>query len=235
MSSLFGTLAEIDFSISRNVIDWTEQSRLVRGIMAPFVGNGLVKGAVPAAVFWYLWFRNDGQPGKHSRLIATLLTAMVAILAGRLLANFMPFRPRPLATAEVMGAEVQTSVFLEEWSSMPSDHAVMFFVLAGCIFLISRRAGIALFLHAAFLVCAARVLFGMHFLSDGVVGAIVGTVIAFAVMPVLARIVQKQRERRNWTIRPEMEYPLLFLVTFQFATMFDGARDLAVRAARFLF
>ena len=24
---------------------------------------------------------------------------------------------------------------------------------------------------------------------------------------------QKQRERRNWTIRPEMEYPLLFLVT----------------------
>ncbi|MCZ0962975.1 phosphatase PAP2 family protein [Paracoccus benzoatiresistens] len=203
--------------------------------MAPFVDNALLKGAVPAAVFWYLWFRNDQQPRKHSQLVATLLTVAVAIVAGRTLANFLPFRPRPLATPEVMGANVKTSAFFEDWSSMPSDHAVMFFTLAGCIFLIARREGIALFLHAAFFVCAARVLFGLHFLSDVVVGAVVGTAIAFAVMPVLTQLVQRLRQGIRWTMRPQVEYPLLFLVTFQFATMFDGARDLAIRAARFLF
>lgn len=235
MSSSYGILAEIDFSISRSAIQWAEQSRLIRGILSPFLGNALVKGAVPAAVFWYLWFRDDRQPAKHAPLVATLLTAVIAIAVGRLLANVMPFRPRPLATPEVMGEGVRASAFLDEWSSMPSDHAVMFFALAGCIFLISRREGIALFLHAALFVCASRVLFGLHFLSDVVAGAILGMVIAFALMPVLARLVQKQGERRDWNIRPQVEYPLLFLVTFQFATMFDGARDLVSRAARFLF
>lgn len=232
--TVISALLEIDHTISRNLIDWTSESRLVRGIMAPGVGNILVKGAVPAAVFWYLWFRDGHQPGKRSQLIATLLTAVLAIIAGRVLANFLPFRPRPLGTEEVMGANARESRFLDTWSSMPSDHAVMFFTLAGCIFLISRREGIVLFLHAAFFVCAARVLFGLHFLSDIVVGAIVGTVIAFALMPPLTRFVQRQCEIRHWGLRREIGYPLLFLVTLQFSTMFDAARDIASRLARFL-
>lgn len=48
-----------------------------------------------------------------------------------------------------MGANEQHDRFLDEWSSMPSDHALMFFAMAGCIVMISRPAGIGLFIHAA--------------------------------------------------------------------------------------
>jgi hypothetical protein len=103
MSSIVAALSEFDISVSRNAIEWTSQSRPVSGLMAPFLGNILIKGGVPATAFWYLWFRNDGQLGRHAKLVATLLTAMIAILVGRVLANFLPFRPRPLASETVMG------------------------------------------------------------------------------------------------------------------------------------
>ncbi len=118
---------------------------------------------------------------------------------------------------------------------MPSDHAVLFFSLAGCVFLISRGWGVMLFLHAALYVCAARVLFGLHFTSDIVVGALVGTAIAFALMPPLTRLVLKWRMDRLAALRPEITYPLLFLATFQFATMFEAVRHIAERLVSFLF
>lgn len=224
--SIISTYSEFEYLLSRNLIDWVWGSSFIRSIVEAGAQNATVKGMVPAIIFWYLWFHDSYQPVKRSQLIATLLTSVFAIVAGRVLANILPFRSRPLGTVEVMGENVRRSDFLNNWSSMPSDHAVMFFTLAGCIFLISRREGILSFLHATFVVCAARVLVGAHYLSDIVVGAIVGTAIAVIVMPVLARHIQKQRDKHRWSLRPEIGYPLLFLVTFQFATMFDGARNI---------
>lgn len=209
--SMFNVFAEIDYTISRNLIEWTSETRPIQLIMSAGLRNDLVKGAVPAAIFWYLWFRDGHQPVKRSQLIATLLTSVFAIIVGRALASILPFRSRPLGTEEVMGANPKQSAFLDNWSSMPSDHAIMFFTLAGCIFLISRREGIVLFLHAAFFVCAARVLLGMHYLTDIIVGAIVGLTIALTSMPVLARFIQRKCDKPQWSLRPEIGYPLLFL------------------------
>lgn len=236
--SMLESLMEIDRAVSRSVIAWVARPDpgpfLLRGILAAGVGNPLVKGAVPAAVFWYLWFRPDHMPLKQARLVATLIVALAALVAGRILQTVLPFRQRPRASGEVMGADAEHSPFFEEWSSLPSDHAVMFFALAGCVFLVSRPEGVALFLHAALLVCAARVAFGLHYLGDVVAGAVIGTAMAFALMPATTRWVRRQRDAGRWRLPPQAGYPLLFLVTFQFATMFDGARDLVERLARFL-
>lgn len=232
---MLASLMEIDQSISRHAITWFSEARIPSGILAPFLGNPLVKGAVPAAVFWYLWFRADNLSAKRPQLIATLLVAVAAIILGRILQAFLPFRQRPRGSMEIMGDDAEQTAFLQDWSSMPSDHALMFFALAACIFMISRFFGILLFLHAAFGVCLARVAFGMHYSSDVVVGAVIGTTLAFVLMPGLTRWVQRQYDTGHWTVTPQVGYPLLFLVTFQFATMFDGARDLAGRLARFLF
>lgn len=194
--------------------------------------NALVKGGVPAALYWYLWFRDADQPVRRSQLIATLLITMVAISVGRALANFLPFRLRPLGSAEIVGESAQQSKFVEAWSAMPSDHAVMFFALAACFFLTSRAAGTFLFLHAALFVCSARIFLGLHFPSDVIVGAVVGVTIAFVLLPSLTRFTERLRRKDFWRLRPEIGYALLFLVTFQFATMFDGARDLAGRLIR---
>ena len=224
--SVFSVFAEIDYTISKNLIEWTSETRPIQLIMRAGTQNDLVKGAVPAAIFWYLWFRDGHQSVKRSQLVATLLTSVFAIIVGRGLASILPFRSRPLGTEEVMGADTKQSAFLDNWSSMPSDHAIMFFTLAGCIFLISQREGILLFLHAAFFVCAARVMLGMHYLTDVIVGAIVGLTIALALMPILTRFIQQKCDKPQWSLRPEIGYPLLFLVTFQFATMFNAARGL---------
>lgn len=238
MFAMLNTMMELDQAVSKSVIAWVARPDpgpfLLRGILGAGVENALVKGAVPAAVFWYLWFRPDHLPLKHARLVATLIVALAALVAGRILQTVLPFRQRPRASEEIMGANVEKSSFLEEWSALPSDHAVMFFALAGCIFLVSRLEGVALFLHAALLVCAARVAFGLHFLGDVVAGALIGTAMAFALMPATTRWVQRQRDAGRWRLPPQAGYPLLFLVTFQFATMFDGTRDLAERLARFL-
>lgn len=233
--SLLGSIVEMDYAISRNALEWiAEGPSVFRGIMAPGVGNSLVKGAVPAAVFWYLWFSEQDQRDRRLRLISTLLTTVIAIAIGRLLANMLPFRTRPLASFDVMGTEVQQSSFLEEWSSMPSDHALMFFAMASCIFMISRMAGIFLFVHAALFVSMPRVLYGFHYLSDIVVGAILGIVISAAVMPLALATLRRHNHDLKWKPPARIGYPLLFLITFQFATMFDASRDLLSRMAKFL-
>lgn len=233
--SVFSTLIGIDHSISRSAIAWTAENQVIRGIMWLGANNLLLKGGVPATVYWYLWFRDADQPIKRSQLIATLPITVIAICIGRALANLLPFRLRPIGSAEIVGENVEQNRFLEAWSAMPSDHAVMFFTLAGCFFLLSHSAGIFLFLHAAFFVCAARVFLGLHFPSDVVVGAVVGITIAFILMSPSTRFVERLRGKTFCDIPPKIGYALLFLATFQFATMFDSARDLANKLSRFFF
>lgn len=233
--SLLSILTEIDHSVSRSAIAWTAESRVIRGIAWLGASNTLLKGGVPATLFWYLWVRDAGKLAKRHQLLATLLTTIIAIILGRMLANFLPFRLRPIGSAEIVGENAQQSGFVEAWSAMPSDHAVMFFALANCFFLMSRAAGIFLFLHAAIFVCSARILLGLHFPSDVLVGAVVGVAISLILMPSLTRLTGRLHKKYFWHLRPEIRYAVLFLVTFQFATMFDSARDVATKLVRFIF
>ena len=233
--SLLSTLIEIDQSISKTLIPWNANARIIRGIMDLGADNNLFKGVVPASVIWYLWGLPNDRIKRHLQLIATFITAAIAIAVGRILANFMPFRVRPIGIPEIAGPYVKQSDFIEQWSAMPSDHATMFFALASCILLISKSAGVFLLLHAAVIVCASRVLLGLHFFSDVVVGGLIGIAIALALMPNLVRVIMYLRARYDFSLISKFRYPLLFLVTFQFATMFDDVRRFAEKLVHFLF
>jgi undecaprenyl-diphosphatase len=87
------------------------------------------------------------------------------------------FRLRPFAEHQDIRALVVKST-LEK--SFPSDHATCSFALATAVFLVNKRWGAAFFAAAA-LVSVGRVLVGVHYPSDIVVGALLGCLVAYLV------------------------------------------------------
>lgn len=228
-----------DINLSRTLIDFAEDHRIVRAIAMMGADLPEAKGVIVALIFWFLWFApTPNLRDRRFTLASILCVAIIAIAAGRMLANSLPFRFRPLATFEVMAGEVESNRFLEEWSSMPSDHAILFFALATGIFLISHRVGVVMFLHAAIVVCLSRVLLGLHFVTDVLVGAVIGIILGLALVPLIARGLKWLASRSPGIMRvvtqPEIGYPVIFFVTYEFATMFDGARYILRGLSKFL-
>src|SRR5690606_36462750 len=134
-------------------------------------------------------------PGARQRLAALLVVSVAAIFVGRVLQLVLPFRLRPIHTP---GLDVglpagRTSEVLEGWSSMPSDHAVLFFALAVGFLLVNRWAGLAALAQAVVIVSLPRIYLGMHFPSDILVGAVIGGGLSLAIVPPLARLLEDRR------------------------------------------
>jgi len=58
-------------------------------------------------------------------------------------------------------------------SSFPSGHAAFYFAIATIVYCYNKKAGI-LFFTGSFLITIARVFSGLHWLSDIIVGALIG-------------------------------------------------------------
>ncbi len=226
-----------DYKLSRAAIDISSSRWVLRGLVEVGTNFVEVKGLIPAICFWYLWSKPcSNLETRRIKLSSLLIVSVFAIAVGRALATLLPFRLRPLGTAEIMGDSVQTNEFLENWSSMPSDHALLFFALAAGFYQVSRPVGVLLLIHAFFVVGLSRVLGGQHYPSDIIVGAIIGAFLSFCLVPPIARLISRTLSTKPALVaqitRPEIVYPVLFFVTFQFANMFDGVRYFGLLAAK---
>lgn len=225
---IFGFLIDIDHGILTAINsfagDHVGLDRMVRLIS----DNYLLKGIVTGLLFWGLWFApGPAQPKRREQLSAMLLIACTAIFVGRLLALMLPFRPRPMHTPGLnydlpIG---MSPTALSEWSSFPSDHAVLYAAIAAGFFMINRTVGIVAFIHAILVIMLPRAFLGLHFPSDLLAGTIIGIGMSVLLMrpvtAVISRLGILEIERR-W---PQVFYPAVFLVTFQVASMFDSARQ----------
>ena len=236
MDGLIEGLQQADFVLYRWIQDFSGKSALLDGLMGVLTSNPLFKGMFPALAFWYVWFLPE-RPGQMSFtvrrnwLCAILASTVIAIIVGRTSANFLPFRQRPNATPEFFDkVTVMTHPeFYSEWSSLPSDHAVMYFCLATGFLLIHRTVGVILMLHAAFVISLSRAYKGLHFPGDLLAGAVLGILVALIIVPWLGR--KLSGSTSAWqpsqlaASRPYLLYPALFFLTFQFASMFDTVRE----------
>ena len=109
---------------------------------------------------------------------------------------------------------------------MPSDHAVMFFAMAVAFFFVNRWAGIVALIHAALVISIPRIILGLHYPSDILVGAPVGAMVALVLMPPLTRFFMQHRIIDQALAYPWLFYPTMFFVTFQSASMFESFRRL---------
>ncbi len=209
----------------------TFQSHFATHAVMAIVNDYIFKGVVLIALLWWLWF----QPGERAQrnrecVIVGIVGGALALALGRLMAHYLPFRLRPMYNPELRGMFSFTGLhepMLRTWSSFPSDHAMLWCAIATSILLASWRMGIYAWLHAALLVCLPRVIVGLHYPSDVLVGAALGAVVAcvLGLPAVRARVAAPVLaiERRI----PAVFYALAFVLSFELATQFDELRELA--------
>ena len=203
------------------------QSEFIDGMTGFVAFSEVLKGVPVMMLFWGLWFAADRLgPATRPRLAALLVTNVAAIVVGRAFATFLPARLRPLQDPDITISTPLDRIVWDGWSSMPSDHAVMFCAMATAFFFVNRWAGVVALVHAATIISIPRIMLGLHFPSDIVVGAAIGACVALLLMPLLSRAFVKHRIVERAMAYPYLLYPAMFFITFQSASMFESLRRL---------
>jgi undecaprenyl-diphosphatase len=233
-------LASVDDGVVTYFNSFVNRSWIADDLIRALQENVLLKGGVVMTAYWWAWFRapeNDPKPGSRNprdTLLYTLLMCVPAVLLARLMASFLPFRPRPLLNPELhlKVAFTLNTNWLESWSSFPSDHAVLFFTLATGFYLVSRRLGLLMYLYSAVFIALPRVYLGIHYPSDILAGALLGVAIASTVrIGVLRRVINRPAQRLL-EYSPGLFYAGLFQLSYQTAVLYEPLRQVGRSALR---
>ena len=160
------------------VHDLNELMRTQDVIEDPVTLFATVAVALYAVATFALWFISRPAGVQRLRLgcSAALGSAALGLLLNQALGQLW-FRDRPYAD------HPDSLVLFTARShdpSFPSDHATAAFAIAVAVTFFSRRLGVV-FLLAASAIAFSRVLIAMHYPSDVLAGALMGTIAAIAV------------------------------------------------------
>jgi undecaprenyl-diphosphatase len=201
----------------------------------------LFKGGVLVALIWWAWFNPNGiQARNRAHVLATLMGCFAAVLAGRALPYFLPLRLRPLHDPDVnvhMAYDMSRAV-LDGASSFPSDHAVLFYSLSVGLLFVSRAVGLFAMAYTTLFIALPRVYLGLHYPTDILAGAVLGSLIAVLFNRYAANGAVIGALVRFSSAKPQLFYPLFFLTSYQLAELFEGVRMLfspALRVLRMIF
>jgi undecaprenyl-diphosphatase len=222
-------MKDFDFGTISYLNQFARKSWVFDEAVAFLSVNHLLKGGVLMAFFWWAWFMGkDSESAEREHMIATLISCVIALTLGRLMVIFLPFRERPLHEERLdflLPHGVDTSA-LDGLSSFPSDHAVLFFALVTGLFFISRGMGLLALFYVSFFIALPRIYLGLHYPSDILAGALVGVVICLVGNKYLPQRKIVQRVKSISYSAPMYFYPLLFLVTYQIADLFENSRSM---------
>jgi undecaprenyl-diphosphatase len=160
---------------------------LLDRIVEFFNSTDLVRGCPVMAAYFFAWFQSGETANtaeavkKRQTLLYTLLACVPGLLITRILSSTLPFRERPFDNPmlQIRRAFSFDPTGYLGWSSFPSDHAVLFFALATGMYLVNRKLGILLYLHAVVVISLPRIFVGIHYPSDIVAGALLGIGLAY--------------------------------------------------------
>ena len=141
-------------------------------LLASDEGRALVAFSARWVIYLYLpvvLFAYRSTDLRHA-VIEALWSAAVALMSSTVLAGFFG-RTRPYAAVEGVFALVAPNA---QAGSLPSSHTAVAFAVASAIAFKNMPLGIAAFLMA-FLVAFGRVASGMHYLTDVLAGALLGS------------------------------------------------------------
>lgn len=185
------------------------------------------------ALFWGLWYAPSPAPSierrKRSTMLASLVGLNLAVVLTIVLRAVLPFRSRPSAdpTLGFLSPFTPTGESLYATSTaFPAGHATVYFALAVALWAVSSRLGILASLVALLVICVPRIYIGLHFATDIVAGALVGTV-----MVLLANTFFLRSLLTRWVVAWSERHPatfgaLLFLSCMEIAVEFQSIRGL---------
>jgi undecaprenyl-diphosphatase len=198
----------------------------------------LIKGTVPIALLWWIWCRREHAGAEHADarlrdreiVVIAIVSGLLALVAGRLLAHYLPFRLRPFYEPQLRPLYPEPTspdLLPRTWSAFPSDHAMLWCAIAAAIYVASRAAGIYALLHTAVLIVLPRIYLGLHYPSDVLAGALLGIAIACILnaAPIRKRVAAPILALARY--RPGLFHALAFMLCFELATQFDEFRILA--------
>jgi undecaprenyl-diphosphatase len=166
-----------DSHIIHFVNSFAHRSWTIDAFILLFTSNDLLKGALPASLFWWAWVRRDKTSSEQQQvLMFGVVASIFSVLLTRLMTLALPFRIRPLHNPELhfQLPYTVTPDTLAGWSSFPSDHMVLYACLAATIWLVNRRVGTIALLYAVVFVGFSRIYAGYHYPTDILVGTAVG-------------------------------------------------------------
>ena len=114
----------------------------------------------------------------------TTVTVLVAWGISAIL-KIIVHAPRPF-----VGRGIPNAFMVQDYTSFPSGHATLFFAIATAVFLYNRKTGSLLYLFAT-VIAVFRVIAGIHYPIDVVVGAGIGVGIAYLVHSALSKVFRK--------------------------------------------
>lgn len=189
----------------------------------------ILKGGVLMLLVWHLWFLPDArESGRRKYILLLIIGAIIAIFVGRGLANFLPYRPRPFFNPDLLFI-LPHGVIPEFWSSLssfPSDHAVLFYSISTGLLFASRRIGLLALIYTSFFICLPRVYLGLHYPTDILAGAFVGSAVTLTTIYLLRNNPLLFRLEQYATDKAAFFYPAFFLCTYQITDMFENSRKM---------
>jgi membrane-associated phospholipid phosphatase len=170
---------------------------------------------------------DGGSLASAERVVRGVLAIAVALAAGRVLQEVLPMRQRPrFALPDLPFPPTDYSSGLDDWSSMPSDHAMLVAAITAAIALASRRQAVLAAVWGLFVVCFVRVWFGLHYASDVLVGFGLGLVLAGAILRMpLPRLAWRWLEALD-RHQPRLVLLGLFVLAWSIGENFLSARSL---------
>jgi undecaprenyl-diphosphatase len=140
----------------------------------------------------------------------------------------LPYRARPILNPNFnFTFELDKFSYLNTWSSLPSDHAVLFFSLATGTYLISKKWGIISFAYVIIFISFPRIYLGFHYLTDIIAGAGIGILIT-CIISCQKTIQLLSKKTLALSIKfPGVFYACFFILSYQIASMFEQTRAIA--------
>jgi membrane-associated phospholipid phosphatase len=224
---LLQTIRSFDISVYRFLNAYAGNRVLDR--LAGFEENdNLLKGGIFFAMYVYLWFRaGPRQEERRRTIVAILAGTILALIVSRAIADFAPFRVRPMFGPHRPYA-LPVSLNMENWSSFPSDTAAYFCALAYGLANLSRRCALPIALYTAGWICLPRMFLGAHYASDIVVGATIGIALVWASLRTNElRPGLFARALSAVDSKPQIFYAAAFLICFEMGVLFDDVRSVA--------
>ena len=228
-------MESLDFQTIRALDSFAQQYPFFDTLFRTSDGH-LFRTVPIVALAWWAWFAPSKKTETNrERVVATLLVCFVAIVVAKLLSISLPFRARPLAIPGLVSRFPNGSALaLEAMSSFPSDHAVLFFSLSVGLAAVSLPVGVYSIVHTIVLVCLPRIYLGMHYPTDIVAGAFIGSGMGWAGSTRTVSSILAKLPMRLLRANPGVFYALLFVMTFLIGTVGADVRRIVEGLLRLL-
>jgi undecaprenyl-diphosphatase len=206
-------------------------SRLFRLLVYNVGENPLLRGIPVFFPLLLLWFGNASAE-RRSRILSGLLATCAAVGLSVAMQYLLQVHTRP-----VLDPTITLHMATQQWdhdSSFPSDTAMLYFALSMTIFLLNRRAGIAVFVWSLLSAGLCRVALGWHYPSD-----ILGSLVIAPAVVVLFDKTAMIRDKIEALLessqnRLDIVSAMLMLFIAEAYNLFPGLRSLVVTFVRII-